>query len=52
MGILAFFFLILEVFSFSLMTMMLEIDFSYMTFIILQSFPSVSTLLSIFVTKG
>ena len=46
------FFWILEIFSFSLMTMMLEVDFSYMTFIILQSLPSVSTLLSIFVMKG
>ena len=45
-------FWILEVFRFSLMTMMLEVDFSYMTFIVLQPLPSISTLLSIFVMKG
>ena len=33
------------------MTMMFEIDFSYMTFTLLQSFPSIFTLLSIFVMK-
>jgi len=31
---------------------MLEVDFSYMTFIILQSLPSISILLSIFAMKG